>query len=194
MSNLLHPRVCPRLNPSPHLAAGRTVGPALLLLSVLLQGCQYDPHAHLYTTVKPRAADVAGHYKLTEQTVTSQGLSVLRGRPCFVELRTDGTFTAANIPPDTMGPPGTNFFNTLVSGSGRWRIGITGGVDAGWGKAKMVWGVYFDDSRDGRQPRHREWGKYHAANLAGAKPPYVLIFGLDDPDSGLAMILTRDKQ
>ena len=44
---------------------------ALLFLSllVLVQGCQYDRHAHLYTTDKPETTNVVGTYVMTSQTL-----------------------------------------------------------------------------------------------------------------------------
>src|SRR5262245_42205044 len=102
-----------------------------LTLLLLVTGCQYDPHAHLYTTDKPEITNVVGSYVLTTQTVTSGGLAALRGKTCSIELRADGTFIATNVPPWQDGFPPTNFFDTLISGSGTWRVGSVGSVDDG---------------------------------------------------------------
>jgi hypothetical protein len=155
----------------------------LLLLLALAQGCQYDPYAHLYTTEKPQPADVAGHYTLTSQTVTTGGLSVLTGRHCVVELRPDGTFTASNVPPWEIGSPGTNFFNVLLSSSGTWSVGSVGSVDDGRRPLKTHWGVDLNS----------ETAKIRPAGLTGKKPPYGLIFTLGDPDSGTVMILEKAR-
>jgi hypothetical protein len=144
----------------------------------LAAGCQYDPHAHCYTTTRPQAADVVGRYKLTSQTVTTGGLSVLHGKPCDIELRADGTFTAVNLPTDTHGSPGTDCFSTLVTGSGNWRIDV---VSHGASYETEHWGIEFESPAV----------KIHSTNLAGQKPPYELIFTLGDPDSGDAMIFEK---
>src|SRR4051794_7307773 len=95
---------------------------AWLPLLVLPMACQFDPHAHLYTTAKPRQADVTGAYRLTSQTVSPDGLSALGGKPCLLELHEDGTFVAHNVPPTTTDGMSANFFSRLVSAEGRWHI------------------------------------------------------------------------
>jgi hypothetical protein len=156
----------------------------LLFLSLLasLPGCQYDPYAHLFTTDKPKASDVVGRYTLTEQTVTADGLDALQGKPCFVKLRADGTFTAANIPPFEVDWADKTLFGKLVSGSGTWTIDGAGSVDNGWGTLKTHWGVRLF-SKD---------AEMHTAGLIGGTPPYGLIFTLGDPDTGTVMILKKD--
>ncbi len=154
--------------------------PAVLLL---VSGCQYDPHAHLYTTKKPQTADVVGRYTLTSQTVTRDELAALQGRPCAIDLRADGTFTATNVPPREIDSPGTNFFDTLLTGSGTWRIDGVGSVDDGVRPLKTHWGVYLDSPTNKMQP----------VGLTGQKRPYGLIFTLGDPDTGAAMILERTE-
>jgi hypothetical protein len=155
----------------------------LLILTLLVQGCQYDPHARLYTTEEPQTTNVLGRYTLTSQTLTRDGLTGLRGKPCTIELRADGTFVATNVPPWQPGFPPTNFFDRLVSGSGTWRIDSVGSVDDGRKPLKTHWGVYLDSPITKIEP----------VGLTGQKPPYGLIFTLGDPDSGDAMILERAK-
>jgi hypothetical protein len=155
----------------------------LFALMLLGQGCQYDPQAHLYTTAKPQIPDVVGRYILMSQTITRDGLAAFQGRACVVDLRTDGTFTATNVPPWEMGAPATNFFSTLLTGSGTWRIDSVGGVDDGSRPIKTCWGIYLDS----------QTGKMMPVGLTGQKPPYGLIFTMGDPDSGDAMILERAK-
>jgi hypothetical protein len=150
----------------------------LLLPMILLQGCQYDPHAHLYTTNKPSKADVVGCYSLSNQTITDEGLSALKGKSCTIELRNDDTFIVTRVPPDIHGPPDSNIFSNLVSCTGTWRIDFTG-----IGKNVSYWGVYFDSSSD----------SIHSAHLTGEQSPYGLIFTLGDPDSGQSMIFERDN-
>ncbi len=157
--------------------------PPLLALLLLTASCQYDPHAHLYTTKKPQPADVVGRYVLTDQTVVAGGVSALQGKPCVIDLRADGTFTATNVPPWETDSPGTDFFNTLLSGSGTWRIDSVGSVDDGGRPLKTHWGVYLDSQTVKMEP----------VGLTGQKPQYGLIFTLGDPDSGDAMILERTE-
>ena len=148
----------------------------LILASLTLAGCQYDPHASLYTTTEPKPQDIAGTYVLDTFHLPSE---VGTARPqVVVELRADGTFAATNVPPWELREPGTNFFTSLVGGTGKWEKGSTGTLDPG---QKTIWGVYL------RTPDNR----FHPANLTGGKPPYGLIFTLGDPDSGNAVILKR---
>jgi len=160
---------------------GKRFSPFFALLTFL--ACQYDPHAHLYTTQEPQPADLPGHYALVTQTLTRAGLAALHGKPCDIELRADGTFTARNIPPWQSGPPGENFFSTLVSGSGRWRVDSVGAIDDGSRQLKTHWGIYLDSPA----------GKMEPVGLTGQKPPYGLIFTLGDPDSGDALIFEKTK-
>ena len=120
--------------------------PAFLSVLVCAAVC-FDPH---FVTERPLATDVVGHYALTSQTVTSGGLAVLEGERCDVELRSDGTFTATNLPPDKLGSPGANFFNTLVSGSGRWRLDV---VSHGF-SSEPHWGVILDSPTVKIHPMH----------------------------------------
>lgn len=55
-------------------------------------GCQYDPFAHRFTRWKPKEADIAGSYALTDQTITRGELSIFRGPACQLDLRSDGSF------------------------------------------------------------------------------------------------------
>ncbi len=153
----------------------------LFLTLLLLPGCQYDPYAYLFTTEKPKPADVVGRYTLTEQTVTTGGLTALHGKPCFVELLADGTFTAANVPPMKLDSPGEKFFDELLSGSGTWSIDSVGSIDDGRGSLKAHWGIRLNSPK----------AEMQSAGFTEKKPPYGLIFTLGDPDSGTVMILKR---
>ncbi|MEW6305009.1 MAG: hypothetical protein AB1705_16155 [Verrucomicrobiota bacterium] len=148
----------------------------LIVGSLLLAGCQYDPHAHLYTTGEPKTEDVVGTYTLERWHLPPE---VGNARPdVTVELRVDGTFAATNVPHWELEMPGTNFFASLLSGTGTWEKATLGTLDPG---SKRIWGVHL------RSPDHR----FHPANFSGDKPPYGLIFTLGDPDSGHAVILKR---
>jgi hypothetical protein len=133
--------------------------------------------------VKPKAEDVAGSYTIKSQTVTVGGLSALQGKPCVVELRADGSFTATNIPPFQEAFSGTNYFTTLVSGSGTWRIDGVGLVSDGKAPLKTHWGIYLDSPI----------AKFEPAGLTAQTRPFGLIFTLGDPDGGQAIILERAR-
>lgn len=151
-------------------------------LLIILVGCQYDPNAHLYTTDIPEFTNVVGSYVLTSQTITRGGLEVLDGKICSIQFRADGTFIASNVPPRQEGFPAENFFDTLISGSGTWRIASVGSVKRG-PKLLTCWGVDLDSPN----------AKFESVGLSGAKPPYGLIYTLGDPDSGEALILKRSE-
>lgn len=150
----------------------------LILASFTLAGCQYDPHANLYTTTEPKREDVVGTYVLDAFHLPPEVGST---RPAVtVELHADGTFAATNVPPWQLGTPGTKFFTSLVSGTGKWEMDTLGTLGP---DQKSIWGVYL------RTPDNR----FHPANFTGDKPPYGLIFTLGDPDSGHAVILRRKQ-
>jgi hypothetical protein len=150
--------------------------PFLILASLALAGCQYDPHANLYTTTEPMAEDVVGTYVADTFHLPPEVGST---RPeVLVELHADGTFLASNVPPWQLSSPGTNFFASLLSGSGKWEKGSLGTLDPG---NKPMWGVYLRTTDN----------RIHPANFTGDKPPYGLIFTLGDPDSGHAVILKK---
>ena len=153
----------------------------LLLALVSSIACQSDPHAHLYTTVKPAPSDVVGVYRLASETLLNSDISDLGGRSCFVRLSADGTFEAVNVPP-WMDAPEPNLFDRLLSGSGTWRIDAVGTVDNGW-NSKTVWGIYLDSPTV----------KLAAAHLTGRSSPYGLLFSIGDPDAGEALILRRER-
>ncbi len=156
----------------------------ILALLMMAAGCQYDPHAHLYTTEQPQKTNVVGRYVLISQSLSQGGLTVLSGRVCSVELKADGTFIASNVPPSKQDMnPGTNFFQSLVSAQGTWSVTTVGGVGIGGGKSKPRWGVELETSG----------AMLLSPGLMGTKPPYGLIYTLGDPDSGTALILERAK-
>lgn len=154
-----------------------------LVAIALLQGCQYDPYAHTFTTEKPQTNAVVGRYVLKDQTVVGGGLSAMQGRPCVVELAADGTFVATNVPPFVFGAPPMTSLSSLVSGRGTWQLDSVGGVDNGAGKIKTHWGAHLDS----QSPQIQSPG------FTGDKPPYGLIFTIGDPDSGTVMILEGAK-
>ncbi len=155
----------------------------LLGTLMIALGCQYDPHAHLYTTEKPSVEVLIGSYKLTRQTVIKVEMPDLLKNECSVELRSDGSFSATNLPPWVDGFPSTNFFSTLLSGSGKWRVDSVGSIDHGGPPLKTHWGIYFDGVSNKLEP----------AGLTGSNSPYGLVFTIGDPDSGQAMFFEKAK-
>jgi hypothetical protein len=137
-----------------------------------------DPH---FVASRPPDADVAGYYKLTSQTVIDGGLAAFGDRPCDIEVRPDGTFTATNLPPDELGSPVV--LNKLVTASGKWRLDVVsyGGSSPLGGSLPQHWGIVLDSSPVNIHPIH----------LAGWKPPYRLYLLVGDPDCGYTMILER---
>jgi hypothetical protein len=150
----------------------------LIFTSLFLVGCQYDPHAHLYTTSEPANENIVGTYVL-EDFHLPQVAGEARPQ-VVVELHADGTFAATNVPPWTLEGPGTNFFATLVTGTGKWEKSTLGMLDPG---QKKIWGVYL------RTPDNA----FHSAFFTGDRAPYGLIFTLGDPDSGDAVLLKRKQ-
>lgn len=156
----------------------------LLSLLVLLscESCRYDPFADRYLTKKPRSLDVVGRYNLVLQTAIPGDLQAFKTRPIQIEFRGDGSFIATNVAPassSATNPPG--FANSLLSGSGSWRIGSVGGIKNVFGPEKTHWGIYLDSPGLEIQP----------VGLTHSRPPYGLIFTIGDPDEGTALILER---
>jgi len=152
-------------------------------LVLLIAGCPFDPNVDFYTTVEPAAADVAGRYTLTGQTVAGGGLAVLKGKECWVELRDDGTFTATNVPPSGSDREGEEFFGTLVSSSGKWKIDSVSSIANAGGKPKTHWGVVFETE----EPDIMHMG------LTGAAPPYGLLITVGDPDSAKVLVFEKPE-
>ncbi|MGN6492868.1 MAG: hypothetical protein ACTHLE_12790 [Agriterribacter sp.] len=146
------------------------------VLSILLWSCQYDPHAHLYTTSQPQKEDIPGVYILDSYDFANN--IPIEHHNVKLTLFPDGTFEATNIPPWNSPGVDTNFFSTLVSGRGKWEVSSLGTLDPG---SKTIWGIYLRDSEN----------SFHPANFSGDKPPYGLIFTLGDPDIGDAVILRK---
>ena len=149
---------------------------SLILVSLALVGCQFDPHANLYTTSEPKPEDIVGTYILIAFHLPPE---VGSARPeVLVELHADGTFAATNVPPWELSTPGTSFFASLISTTGKWEKKTLGTLDPG---QKDIWGVRL----------HTPDSRIHPAFFTGDKPPYGLIFTLGDPDSGHAVLLRR---
>jgi len=148
------------------------------LVSIVLIGCQHDPHGKLYTTSEPKNGDIVGTYVLDRFDLPIDSSNVRCD--VVVELHADGTFAATNVPPWKMEEVNTNFFSQLLNGNGKWEKDTLGTLDPG---SKHIWGVYL------RTPDNR----FHPVKFTGNKPPYGLIFTLGDPDSGHAVLLKKKQ-
>ena len=95
-----------------------------------------------FVTMQPKHEDVAGVYQLTEQTISTNGLAILDGRLCQLELRSDGSFTATNYPRWASASSATLRIAEFISTSGRWRCDTVGMIYDG----QQCWGVVFSDT------------------------------------------------
>jgi hypothetical protein len=154
---------------------------SLAAFAFLMQSCQFDPYTDFYTTAKPVREDLVGRYRLTSQTVTADGLSAFEERPCEVELRNDGSFTATNVPEWKHDSAGDDFFAQLRGDSGTWSVDSVGSIANGDQPPKTHWGIILDSKSEERAP----------FGLTGSKPPFGLIFTVGDPDSGRALFFEK---
>jgi len=143
-------------------------------------GWPHVPPGKLFVTTRPNVADIAGVYELTHQTITTEGLAVLKGQPCQLALRPDGSFTVTNYPrwsPESdSSPPVAEF----VSATGHWRCDTINIMYDG----HLCWGVLFSDSKGG----------IDALALRSKGAPYnlMLTYG-GEYDEGRVMIFGRKK-
>lgn len=154
----------------------QSIQSAVLGMLVALSGCQRAPFAHLSTTTKPISSNLLGTYELTKQTVTSDGLIFLNGKPSSVELKSDGTCVLTNYPSGAGGNLGQ-----LVSGKGEWELDQVGSIQFGLKDVRPVWGIRF---------------KGYAFNIAplgltGAKAPFGGLVTYGDPDTGAVAFFTK---
>lgn len=146
--------------------------PLIIFVALLAGGCDSGFNAGAtsgepFTTEQPRQEDVAGSYVLVAQSVTTNGLAVLQGRQCRLDLKPDGTFSV------------TNYFDfgrsNFLSTSGRWERAIVGSTEG-----HDMWGVRFDS-----QPRIED------ACLSAKHAPYRVVMVFGDPDSDQTMIFEK---
>ncbi len=145
------------------------------------------PPPELFVVTQPKQEDVVGVYELTRQTITGDGLAVLGGRPCQLDLRPDGSFTVTNYPQwgpvssgaahvTTSETPGVT---TFTSTKGRWCCDKVNIMYDG----KMCWGVVFSDSDTA----------IDALALRRKGEPYDLMLTYGDGDDGTIMQFGRKK-
>ena len=149
----------------------------LALLFLFSLSCCFCPFSGLrYPEERPITSDVVGTYRLTDQTLTRQGVDVLEGALCEIELRADGTFLATNFPLWMEVRPVEYELDELTHLEGRWDLRQVGSISHNWG-LKPIWGIHFS-------------GAMGSAQLVG-QGPYSLCFVYGDPDDADEMIFTR---
>lgn len=123
-----------------------------------------------FTAEKPKYDDVVGLYVLTKQTVTTNGLAVLGGLDCHIELLSDGRFLATNLPTWS-----SRQNATPVSFTSHWQLDSIG-TDRG----KGIWGIRF------REPNP----SFDMFTFVG-EPPLGLMAIHGDFDDGAVMIFKK---
>ena len=148
----------------------------LALFLILLAGCgqrdSWDKYAGSLTTTKPKQEDVLGSYLLTHQTITADGMTVLGGRQCQLDLLPDGSFTVTNYPTWA-----NEHLGSFISAAGHWRCDTVGSVYS----AQSVWGIRFADTDS----------RLDMLSFTGKSAPYGLLMTYGDPDENKVMIFER---
>ena len=164
------------------------VGRLCVLLALgLLAGCQYDPHAHRYTTTEPSIAKIAGEYALSEIYMESYAPGIREKveqlpSPPTIRLGTDGTFLATDFPYFSETRQGFEYrFEEFRSLETTWRLSAVGAISDGSGTIKTHHGLELADL-----PAH-----LGSPGFIGMNRVEGLIFGFGDPDSGDAIIFLK---
>jgi hypothetical protein len=151
-------------------------------LSAALPWGSHWPHVpppELFVTTQPKLQDVTGIYQLTQQTITPDGLAVLSGKMCELDLRADGSFSVTNYPrwssASSAAPPTPEFIST----TGRWRCDSVGAMYNG----HLCWSVVFSDTQT----------PIGALVLRRNGAPYDLMFIYGDADEGAVMLFGKKK-
>lgn len=150
-----------------------------IALSAGGSGWPQVPDPKLFVTTQPKKEDVSGIYQLIHQTITTNGLAVLEGRLCQLDLRPDGSFTATNYPvwsPDSSSQPHVVKF---ISTTGRWHCDTVHIIYDG----HECWGVVFSDAQVG----------IDALALRSKGAPYDLMLTYGDGDDGTVMTFGKKK-
>jgi hypothetical protein len=133
-----------------------------------------DPNLFVFT--QPKTEDLIGSYALTGQTITSNGLALLQGRQCQLDLRPDGSFSVTNYPSLSSSD---SHPATFISGTGHWRCGALRMPYCG----QDCWGLVFSSTNVGIEEL--------ALRSHGA--PYDLMLTHGDPDEGAYLLFTKRK-
>lgn len=142
---------------------------ALILLLVWLPGCGAD-----YTRVQPRREDLTGTWLPTPDTISDMRR---RGRYEIsnheLRLQSDGAFSIKNVPDWVHDVEGRSH-QKLESGSGKWTLSWED-----YGSMKYVVYLAFSD------------GGHLTFHLCHQARPYLLRYGIGDPDSGNSLAFER---
>lgn len=154
---------------------------------LVLSGCQYDPHAHTYTTVRPQPGDIVGEYELSQIYMDRYAPGIrekIHKLPTIPTLRIspDGSFAATHFPYFSEVHQGFEYrFEDFRSLEGEWEQTVIGGISDGTGAVKDHQGLQFSGL-----PVH-----LGSPGFTGVQKVDGLIFGFGDPDSGDAIIFRK---
>jgi hypothetical protein len=132
------------------------------------------PPPEYYVTSQPKLDGIPGRYRLIRQTVNKQGLAILDGRECAIELSADGIFVATNYPrwPEALATP------EFVSPTGRWSCETIAVAYNG----HSCYGVVFSEDSQ------KESDRIGPLALRSDGSPYNLMIDCGgDPDEGMVM-------
>lgn len=132
------------------------------------------PPPEFYFTSQPKLDGIPGRYHLIKQTINKQGLAILNGLECAIELRADGSFVATNYPNWLQASANPEF----VSATGRWRCDTISILYNG----HSCYGIVFSDSFGNDSER------IGPLALRSDGSPYNLMLDYGgDPDEGKVM-------
>ena len=158
-----------------------------IVLFLLLTACQYDPHAHTYTTHKPSIEEITGEYELSEIYMERYSPGIrdkikTLQEPPFIRITADGRFKAIRFPYFSEVREGFEYrFENFRNVEGRWEIAVVGGIGDGSGTIKGHYGI-----RLAGLPVHLS-----SLGFTGTKRIDGLILGFGDPDSGDAIMFKK---
>ena len=136
----------------------------------------------LFVTSQPKPEDVVGNYRLSQQSITTNGLAFLEGREFQLDLRPDGTFATTNFPHWSLEPHPTPHIQAFVTTTGHWQFDKLGTVYIRK-QPQPIWGIVFSSGTN---------AGIDALALRGKSPPYLLMMIYDDPDEGAVMTFTKN--
>ncbi len=158
-----------------------------LIIICVFSACQYDPHAHTYTTYKPSVDEVTGSYELDQIYMESYApgirdkITALAIKP-IIQIHSDGRFSAVNFPYFEETRPGFEYrFSDFRSIDSKWEITTVGSIGYGSGATKDHYGIALAG-----MPLH-----LGSLGFTGTKKVNGLILGFGDPDSGDAIIYKK---
>jgi len=141
-----------------------------LLMALSGVSCQYDPFAHEFTEVKPKASDLVGTYVLDAQSIDmlNRHYQVPPPGSRFI-LRDDGTFTIQNVP--SCWRAAAKCTRQTETAEGRWEIRKD---QQQWWAVQLGCTSISGNKIDYALP----------AMIRGDHPPLLLHFTVGDPDTG----------